>query len=122
VLAIVAAATTLTLGLALRGVSDQPYQQTRTATAGPDVVAEVSAGLSTAQVLPALTGALLGIPGGFALVSAVNKDGGPVTMPPVWWLAAAVLGTTAAVAAVTAAPAWLGTRRPAGEVLRSELA
>jgi hypothetical protein len=42
VLAIVAAATTLTLGLALRGVSDQPYQQTRAATAGPDVVAEVS--------------------------------------------------------------------------------
>jgi ABC-type antimicrobial peptide transport system permease subunit len=83
---------------------------------------QVSAGLSTAQVLPALAGALLGIPGGFALVSAVNKDGGPVTMPPLWWLGATVLATAAAVAALTAVPAWLGTRRPAGEVLRSELA
>jgi hypothetical protein len=42
VLAIVTAATTLTLGLALRGVSNQPYLQTRAATAGPDIVATVS--------------------------------------------------------------------------------
>ena len=42
VLAIMTAATTLTISLALRGASDQPYQQTRAATAGPDVVAEVS--------------------------------------------------------------------------------
>ena len=83
---------------------------------------QVSAGLSAAQVLPALVGALLGIPGGFGLYSAVNKDGGPVTLPPLWWLAATVLGTAAAVAAITAVPAWLGTRRPPGEVLQSELA
>ena len=38
-LAITAATTTLTLGLALHGVTSQPYQQTRAATAGPDVVA-----------------------------------------------------------------------------------
>src|SRR5215471_20351166 len=38
-LAITAAATTLTLGLALHGVTSQPYQQTRAATNGPDVVA-----------------------------------------------------------------------------------
>jgi putative ABC transport system permease protein len=38
-IAITAATTTLALGLALRGVSDQPYQQTRAATSGPDVVA-----------------------------------------------------------------------------------
>ena len=42
VLAIVAATTTLTLALALRGVSDQPYEQTRAATAEPDIVAMVS--------------------------------------------------------------------------------
>ena len=35
---------------------------------------------------------------------------------------ATVLGTAAAVAAITAVPAWLGTRRPAGEALQSELA
>jgi putative ABC transport system permease protein len=37
--AIMAATTTLTMGLALAGVSSQPYLQTRMATAGPDVVA-----------------------------------------------------------------------------------
>jgi putative ABC transport system permease protein len=38
-LAITAATATLTLGLALHGVTSQPYQQTRAATRGPDVVA-----------------------------------------------------------------------------------
>jgi len=38
-LVIMAATTTLTLGLALAGVTAHPYQQTRAATAGPDVVA-----------------------------------------------------------------------------------
>jgi ABC-type antimicrobial peptide transport system permease subunit len=38
-LVIMAATTTLTLGLALYGVTSRPYQQTRAATAGPDVVA-----------------------------------------------------------------------------------
>jgi hypothetical protein len=42
VLAIMTAATTLTISLALRGVSDQPYEQTRGVTAGPDVVAEIT--------------------------------------------------------------------------------
>jgi hypothetical protein len=45
VLAITAATATLTLGLVLRGVTSQPYQQTRTATNGPDVVA-LFAGIS----------------------------------------------------------------------------
>ena len=42
-LAITAATATLTLGLALHGVTSQPYQQTRAATAGPDVVAQFGA-------------------------------------------------------------------------------
>ena len=41
VLAIMAATTMLTLGLALHGVTDNPYQRTREATAGADVVASV---------------------------------------------------------------------------------
>src|ERR1700728_3303227 len=41
-LAITAATATLTLGLALHGVTSQPYQQTRAATKGPDVVAQLS--------------------------------------------------------------------------------
>jgi ABC-type lipoprotein release transport system permease subunit len=40
-LAITAATTVLTLGLVLRGVTNDPYQDTRAATAGPDVVASV---------------------------------------------------------------------------------
>jgi len=82
---------------------------------------QVSAGLSAAQVLPALVGALLGIPGGIALVSAVNQNGKHLTLPPLWWLVATVLVTVAAVTAITIVPAWLGTRRPVGEVLQSEL-
>jgi putative ABC transport system permease protein len=41
-LAIMAAATTLTLGLVLRDAASGPYQSTREATNGPDVVASVS--------------------------------------------------------------------------------
>jgi ABC-type lipoprotein release transport system permease subunit len=41
VLAIVAATTMLTLGLALHGVTDDPYQRTRKATGGADVVASI---------------------------------------------------------------------------------
>jgi ABC-type lipoprotein release transport system permease subunit len=41
-LAITAATTVLALGLALSGVTRQPYQQTRAATKGPDVVASLT--------------------------------------------------------------------------------
>src|ERR671910_3299841 len=40
-LAMMAATTVLTLGLVMRGVTDDPYQSTREATAGPDVGAGV---------------------------------------------------------------------------------
>ena len=38
---IMAATTTLTLGLVLHGATNHPYEQTRVATAGPDVVANI---------------------------------------------------------------------------------
>ena len=41
-LAIMAATTTLTLGLVLQGLTSKPYESTREATAGPDVVAGVT--------------------------------------------------------------------------------
>ena len=44
VLAITAAAAMLALGLVLRGMTDDPYESTREATAGPDVVASFAAG------------------------------------------------------------------------------
>jgi len=43
-LAIATGATTLTLGLALHGATDNPYAATRAATVGPDVVAQQSPG------------------------------------------------------------------------------
>jgi hypothetical protein len=45
-----------------------------------------------------------------------------VTIPPAWWLAAAVLGTLLAVAGLTTIPARIGARRPAAEILQSETA
>ncbi len=78
--AIMAATTTLTMGLALAGVTSQPYQQTRTATAGPDVVASyldlgpMPRGPTPAAALPAMT-ALARAPG-------VTGHGGPY---PVGW-------------------------------------
>jgi putative ABC transport system permease protein len=82
---------------------------------------QVSAGLSGAQVLPALIGALLGIPGGFGLIEAVRRSAGSVvTAPPVWWLAAVVIGTVAVVAVLTAVPARIGARRSVAGVLQSE--
>ena len=50
-LAIAAATTVLALGLALSGVTNQPYQQTRAATKGPDVVGSLDTpGQATALI------------------------------------------------------------------------
>jgi putative ABC transport system permease protein len=81
---------------------------------------QVAAGLSAAHVLPALAGALLGLPGGLALFSALSDDDTPNPSP--WWLLAAVVGSVIAVAALTAIPARLSARRPVAEVLQAELA
>ena len=80
---------------------------------------QVSAGLSAAQVLPALAGAILGIPGGIGLLAAVDPD--ETVLPPLWQLLAVVPGTVIAIAVLTAIPARISARHPAAEVLRSEL-
>jgi putative ABC transport system permease protein len=80
---------------------------------------QVSAGLSAAQLLPALPGSLVGVPLGIGLFAVTNGTGG-VSVPPGPWLVAVVLGTLAAVAALTAVPAILGARQPAVLILRSE--
>jgi putative ABC transport system permease protein len=80
---------------------------------------QVSAGVSAAQALPALPGAIVGIPAGIGLFAVAN-GAGVVTVPPVPWLLAAVLGTLLALAGLTAIPATLGTRPPPGEILQSE--
>src|SRR6266545_5120034 len=55
-----AATTTLTLGLVLRDAASDPYQSTREATNGPDVVASVSqpAGLSRLEELAGAAGVI----------------------------------------------------------------
>jgi putative ABC transport system permease protein len=64
-LVITAAMATLTLGLVLHGVTSKPYQQTRTATAGPDVVASSVGftGQSNRPSAPASFAALADAPG-----------------------------------------------------------
>jgi hypothetical protein len=81
---------------------------------------QVAAGLSAAQVLPALAGAIAGIPAGLALFAAVTPDHAPT--PSAWWLLATVAGTVVVIAALTAIPARASARRPVAAVLRSELA
>jgi ABC-type antimicrobial peptide transport system permease subunit len=84
---------------------------------------QVTAGIAAAQVLPAVPGALLGIPLGILLFVAAN-GGGPraTSVPPAWWLAAAVLGTLVTVAMLAAIPARIGARRPVSPILQSETA
>jgi putative ABC transport system permease protein len=81
---------------------------------------QVSAGLSASQVLPALAGAALGIPGGLALFAATSDA--DTILPPLWQLLAVVPGTVFVIAVLTAIPARLGARRPAAETLRAERA
>jgi len=83
---------------------------------------EVSAALSAAQVLPALAGALLGIPGSlalFAVINAINDNDNNATLPPPWQLLAVILGTVLVIAALTAIPARIGARHPVAETLRN---
>ena len=81
---------------------------------------QVSAGVAWAQVLPAIPGTLLGIPLGIGLFKLT--DTGQMTIPPIWWLAAAVVAILAAVAVMASIPALIGARIPASRVLQSETA
>jgi putative ABC transport system permease protein len=81
---------------------------------------QVRAGLVMAQVIPALPGAILGVPLGIGLFKvAAHGLTGP---PPVPWLVAAVPGTVLVVAALTSVPARIGLRRPVAEMLQTEAA
>ncbi|MEV6868814.1 FtsX-like permease family protein [Streptosporangium subroseum] len=78
---------------------------------------EVTVALATAQVLPALVGAVMGVfPGGFLLFAAINAitggDSDKATLPAPWQLIALVMATVLVVAALTSVPAHLGGRRP----------
>ena len=80
---------------------------------------QIAAGLTTAQLLPGLAAACLGIPAGLLLYELAGGDLSTAT-PPAWWLLCVIPGTLIAVAIATAVPAGLGARSPIAETLRSE--
>jgi putative ABC transport system permease protein len=82
---------------------------------------QISAAISSSQVISALPGALLGVPLGIGLF-AVASHAGIVTIPPAPWLAAAVLGTLIVVDTLASISARIGARRPPGEILQAETA
>lgn len=74
---------------------------------------QFGASLAVAQAVPALPGALAGIPLGIGLFALANGGGtGATVLPPAWWLAAALLGTVLGVLALAAIPARIGARQP----------
>ena len=80
---------------------------------------QLTAGLSVALALPALFGALLGIPGGILIYEA-PKHSGSTTIPSALSLAVMVIVTVLVIAMLTAVPVSIGARRPVAEVLESE--
>jgi putative ABC transport system permease protein len=84
------------------------------ATAG-----QVTAGLSMAALLPALPGALIGMPLGIAVYHLL-ASGTPLAVPPAWQLAGVFLSTLLAVTVLTAIPSGLSARRPPARVLQAE--
>lgn len=84
------------------------------ATAG-----QVTAGLSLTALLPALPGAIIGIPLGIAVYHLLDS-GFPLTVPPAWQLAGVFLATLLAVTVLTAIPSRLGARRSPAQVLQTE--
>ncbi|WP_433303101.1 FtsX-like permease family protein [Actinoplanes sp. CA-030573] len=85
-LVVAAATTTLTIGLALHGVTDHPYEQTRAATAGPDVIATLvqeNGGPADPAAVAALTGApgVTGHAGPYPLrYTSLTTGGRPMTV------------------------------------------
>ena len=76
-LAILTATTTLTLGLVLRDAASDPYETTRQATRGPDVVASVMSpdGLSRLRQLAGATG-VTGVSGPYPVAPAKLRAAG----------------------------------------------
>jgi putative ABC transport system permease protein len=106
---------TLTWTTAMEARASMAIARTLGATPG-----QISAGLSTAQLLPSLPGAIIGVPLGLGLLSLFAL--GEWTVPPSSWLLGAALATVLATAALTALPARLAARRPVAQALSAETA
>ncbi|MCL7379982.1 FtsX-like permease family protein [Streptomyces sp. 35G-GA-8] len=79
---------------------------------------QVVTALCVAQLLPAVPGVAAGIPVGLGLYWLFGTQ----ITPPGSWLLSAALAVLLAVAALTALPAWIHTRKPAARVLNAETA
>jgi putative ABC transport system permease protein len=79
---------------------------------------QVTAGLASAQLLPAFAAACIGVPGGLTLYTLAAHGARPA--PPGLPLLAVVPATLATVALLTAIPARIGARRSVVEVLSTE--
>jgi putative ABC transport system permease protein len=76
-LVIAAAATTLTVAFALSGVTNQPYQQTRLATAGPDVIAIEGGGRGLGPAQPVSSAQLAATVASLSAAPGVTAHSGP---------------------------------------------
>ncbi len=80
---------------------------------------QIATALTSAQLLPGLAAALVGIPAGLLLYELAGGHLSEASPPPLW-LVAVIPATLIVVTAVTAIPARIGARRPVAEVLRAE--
>ncbi|WP_030915672.1 FtsX-like permease family protein [Streptosporangium amethystogenes] len=106
---------TLTWTTAMEARANMAIARTLGATPG-----QITAGLSTAQLLPALAGAVIGVPLGIGLLSLFAARN--AAEPPSSWLLGAALATLLATAALTALPARLAARRSVAQTLSAETA
>jgi hypothetical protein len=79
---------------------------------------QISTGIATAQLLPALAGALAGVPGGAALFNVLSSAGS--VAPPGWWLVVTVFAAAAAVAVLTYIPCRLAARADVAPLLAAD--
>ncbi|HEU5031008.1 MAG TPA: FtsX-like permease family protein [Spirillospora sp.] len=79
---------------------------------------QVTAGLSAAQLLPTLPGAVIGVPLGVVLVELFSPPN--VVVPSTWSLLVPALAAPLATAALTAVPARLAARRSVARTLSVE--
>jgi putative ABC transport system permease protein len=83
---------------------------------------QLTGAIAVAQLLPAIPGAIVGVPLGLGLFVAASGAGtAGTTIPSIGWLVPAVLVTLIVVTGLTAIPAWAGARRPVSAVLAQEV-
>ncbi|MFD1934215.1 FtsX-like permease family protein [Nonomuraea mangrovi] len=106
---------TFTWTTAMEARANMAIARTLGATPG-----QIARGLSTAQLLFSLPGAVIGVPLGIGLLSFFAA--GNSAEPPSSWLLGAACATLLATAVLTALPARLAARRPVAQTLSAETA